>query len=78
MPNENNSKRRHRDEEQEQEPTPEDLSGALEQLDRAAARVRQLVYRIRPMLRDDEEKVDNGEVHEDRKPVRGAFRRRNA
>jgi hypothetical protein len=77
MPNDN-SKRRRREEEEEQDPTPEDLSGALEQLDRAAARVRQLVYRIRPMLRDGEEKYEKGDVNEDRRPVRGAFRRRNA
>lgn len=73
-----NSKRRNREEEPEQEPTPDDLGGALEQLDRAAARVRQLVYRIRPMLRGDQEKVEKGEVNDDRKPVRGTFQRRKA
>lgn len=72
-----NQRRQPRKKEDDPEPTQDDLSAALEQLDRAAARVRQLVYRIRPMLRVDEDDEQKGEPVEERKPVRGQFRRRN-
>lgn len=75
MPNDKHQ-RRTRNEEDGAETTREDLADALEQLDRAAARVRQLVYRIRPMLRD-EEPSEEGARSEERRPVRGRFRRPN-
>lgn len=77
MPNDTEDRRqRRRVDSEESEPTQEGLLGALEQLDRAAARVRQLVYRIRPMLRENGEEDQEGEEREDRRPVRGQFRRR--
>lgn len=65
-----------RDDEQDPEAAQEDLAGSLEQLDRAAARIRQLIYRIRPLLREEDESGKEGDVREERRPVRGQFRRR--
>lgn len=74
MPNDRQKKHRSQEPQEDEEPSPGDLGSALEQLDRAAARVRQLIYRVRPMLRDDG--ADEGEAaHEERRPVRGQFRR---
>jgi hypothetical protein len=78
MPNDDNDRRsRRRNEDDDPEQAQEGLLGALEQLDRAAARVRQLVYRIRPMLRENGQEEPEGEDREDRRPVRGQFRRRS-
>jgi hypothetical protein len=70
-------RREHRDEEDDTDKARDDLPGALEQLDRAAARIRQLVYRIRPLLRSDDDGDEEGGERESRRPIRGQFRRRN-
>lgn len=75
MPNDERRSGRTGDEDPER--AHDDLSGALEQLDRAAARVRQLIYRVRPLLRGDNASAQEEDRHEDRRPVRGQFRRRD-
>lgn len=70
-------RRRERVEDDDPEKAQDDLVGSLEQLDRAAARVRQLIYRIRPLLRDQNDGHKEGEDRDDRKPARGRFRRRD-
>ncbi len=74
MPNGNQRKRQQ--DEEEEEPTKNDLNAALEQLDRAAARVRQIVYRIRPMLRDNGDAGEDREPQAERRAARGQFRGR--
>ena len=76
MPTEERRGRR-REEDDDPEKAFDDLGGALEQLDRAAARIRQLIYRVRPLLRDDDGRHEEGGEREERKPVRGQFRRRD-
>ena len=46
-----------------------ELIGTVEELDKACARARQLIYRLRPLLRDAKEA--GGENEDEGRPVRG-------
>ncbi len=65
-----------RDDEGDPEAAANDLGSALEQLDRAAARVRQLIYRARALLRERNDGKEEEESRDERKPTRGQFRQR--
>lgn len=74
--------RRPRDEESKSDlPPEEELADTIEELDKACARARQLIYRLRPLLRperDEREGEDDEERRRRTRPPAQFSRRRQA
>lgn len=75
-----NGRRPPRDEESQSDlPPEEELADTIEELDKACARTRQLIYRLRPLLRPEREEGEGEDAEErprrSRPPVQFSRRR---